>query len=304
MACSVGSGPSREQAAGQTSANFAIFMMTLNAYYFRHHLYTLVPHTLVPRHVRDDMAWMRDIGTDIVSLAILEQDLYAARHNVDIICSEAERAGMRVYAVPSRWGGLVAGAPKVPSFFAATHPETWILKPDGAPAFSQVSGPMCSVHHEATREFFRERLSVLLGQWPIAGIVWDEPKTPGLRDFSASALQKLGPDAPLEAHTDAVASFFDEAGRHAREVSPQARLGMFLPCNAAPEILERCARLESLHDFGCNGRPWRILAHPGASRTAARWRPRTRCCSEWASDFCRRRGGTASAACGSSRTTT
>src|SRR6266545_942684 len=61
----------------------------INAYYFRAHMYTLVP-----RHVREDMKWMADIGTNIVSIAVLEQDLFAAVENIKIVCSEAERVGM------------------------------------------------------------------------------------------------------------------------------------------------------------------------------------------------------------------
>ena len=71
--------------------------MKLNAYYFRAHMYTLVP-----RQVREDMQWMADIGTDIVSPAILEQDLAAVPRNLDLISREAERVGMDVYAVPLR----------------------------------------------------------------------------------------------------------------------------------------------------------------------------------------------------------
>ena len=55
--------------------------MLLNAYYLRHHMYTLVP-----RHVREDMAWLADQGTDAVSIAVLEQDLFASRYNIEIIC--------------------------------------------------------------------------------------------------------------------------------------------------------------------------------------------------------------------------
>lgn len=51
----------------------------LNAYYFRHHMYSLVP-----RHVREDMEWMADVGTNAVSLAILEQDLFASQYNISI----------------------------------------------------------------------------------------------------------------------------------------------------------------------------------------------------------------------------
>jgi hypothetical protein len=69
----------------------------LNAYYFRGHMYTLVP-----RHVREDMKWMADVGTNIVSVAVLEQDFFAAVENIEIICNEAAKLGMEVWAVPSR----------------------------------------------------------------------------------------------------------------------------------------------------------------------------------------------------------
>jgi hypothetical protein len=63
----------------------------LNAYYFRAHMYTLVP-----RHVREDMEWMADIGTDAVTIGVLEQDLTAAVENIQIVHREAERAGLPV----------------------------------------------------------------------------------------------------------------------------------------------------------------------------------------------------------------
>ncbi len=70
-------------------------------------------YTLVPRHVREDLRWMADIGTRLVSLAVLEQDFRAAGENIDLVCEQAHRAGQQVVAVPARWGGLTAGAPKV-----------------------------------------------------------------------------------------------------------------------------------------------------------------------------------------------
>src|SRR6056297_1848104 len=62
----------------------------LNAYYFRAHMYTCVP-----RQIREDMKWMADKGTQVVSVGVLEQDLWAAVENVEIICNEADKAGMK-----------------------------------------------------------------------------------------------------------------------------------------------------------------------------------------------------------------
>ena len=76
--------------------------MILNAYYFQHHTFSIVP-----RHVREDMEWMADVGTNAITLAVLEQDLYANEANMDLICREADRVGIAVHAVPSRWGGVL-----------------------------------------------------------------------------------------------------------------------------------------------------------------------------------------------------
>src|SRR6478672_13368362 len=121
----------------------------LNAYYFRAHMYTIVP-----RQVREDLKWMAEIGTNAVSIAVLEQDLTSAVENVTIICEEASKLGMSVFVTPSRWGGMLAGAPKVPSVFSVLNPQTWVLKKDGKPLTNSISGVISSVHYPETAEFF------------------------------------------------------------------------------------------------------------------------------------------------------
>ena len=226
--------------------------MKLQAYYFRQHMYCLVPH-----QVREDMKWMADVGTDAVSLAILEQDLTAARANVDTICAEAARVGMQVYAVPSRWGGLVAGAPKVPSLFTATHPETWALDAQGRPWLTGASGPMSSIHHAATLDFFTSTTLQMLEQWPLAGIVWDEPKCLNKADFSPAALKAQPiPDA-MSQQNHAASRFFNRIGEAARSVSSDIHLAMFLQADCAQMAVDILAGTPTLDAFGCDGRPWR-----------------------------------------------
>lgn len=231
--------------------------MLVNAYYFRAQMYTLVPH-----QVRQDMQWMADAGTKVVSLAVLEQDLFAARENIEILAEQAQRVGMELWAVPSRWGGLVAGAPKVPSLFSASHPETWILRPDGRPSLSKVCGPASSVHHPATYEFFAESLRQLL-DLPFSGIIWDEVKPFGICDCSQAARAALGDGAPVERHTRAVAEFFGRISRHAQSLRPASHLpvSLFLYAGLDESIVETFAAQEGLDYFGCDGRPW--SAHDG-----------------------------------------
>ena len=64
---------------------------------------------------------MAGVGTQNVCVSLLEQDLFAAVENVNIIIAEAKRAGMQVLGVPTRLAGVYAGAPKVPSLWLSTR---------------------------------------------------------------------------------------------------------------------------------------------------------------------------------------
>ena len=225
--------------------------MLIGAYYLRAHTYTFVP-----RHIREDMEWMAGVGTKAVVLGILEQDLYAAISNVRLICEEAARAGMEVWAVPCRWGGLVAGAPKVPSYFTSVHPETWILDKEGK-MLECCIGPSSSVHHPATLEFVVHSADSMLRIWPIKGIIWDEVKILDRMDYCPAARQALGDRIDdFDAHTDAAAEFFNRANVAIRRRHPDVALAMFIYGHFTGHLVEAPAAIETLDYFGCDGSPW------------------------------------------------
>lgn len=223
----------------------------LTSYYFRQHMYTLVP-----RHVREDMAWMADVGTDAVALAVLEQDLHAARENLDIICREADRVGMTIHAVPSRWGGLFAGAPKVPSMFTVSNPEGWVANEDGSPCTNTTWGAMSSVHHHATKPFFYKTMETLLTQHPITGIIWDEPKVLDVDDYSEAAKAVMPQGATRNWHINAFADFLEDITAHAKSVRPDLTASIFLYGHLEGYPIERLAQVPSLDYFGLDGKPW------------------------------------------------
>ncbi len=224
----------------------------LTAYYFRAHMYTLVP-----RQVREDMQWMADVGTDAVVIGVLEQDLQAAVENIACIAAEAERCGMRLFVTPARWGSLVAGCPKVPSTFSSSRPEVWALHEDGRPHL--FIGPVASVHHPATFDFFASALAALFRIAPVSGLIWDEPKGLTTRDYSPAARAGLsGHDIDdINVHTDAQARFFDRVGAEALRLNPELQLAMFVYGHLSGYPVERCAKIEHLHTFGLDGRPYR-----------------------------------------------
>ncbi len=225
--------------------------MLLTAYYLNGSVFSLVP-----RHVREDFAWMADHGTDAVAISMYEND-FDRPGKWEFLFEAAEAAGLAVHAVPSRWGGLVAGWPGAPSAFTATHPETWVLHADGRPNFRPRWGPMSSVHHPATRAFFEACIDRVLA-YPVAGVIWDEPKLAVHEDHSPAARERMPPGAGPEWHLDAMADFFEAAGAYAKARRPEIIVSMFLYAWIEGYAVERCGRIPSLDYFGCDGRPWTL----------------------------------------------
>ncbi len=223
----------------------------LNAYYLRAHMYTIVP-----RQVQEDMKWMAGHGTDVVSIGILEQDLHSAVENVQIIAEAAAKAGLGLYVVPSRWGGMLAGAPKVPSVFSVLNPQTWILKKDGRPATNNITGVISSVHYPETMDFFKSSIDKIMSLWKVNGIIWDEPKS-FVMDYSPAALEKLGATATLQDHVKAVIRFYAQVNDHIKQKYPQVATSMFGYANFEDLIVHEAAQTKNLDYFGCDGRPWR-----------------------------------------------
>jgi hypothetical protein len=226
--------------------------MQLNAHYFRQHTYTIVP-----RHLREDLKWIADVGTEGITIGCLEQDLFAIQANLDIIFGEAERTGLKVSVIPSRWGGFIAGAPKVPSIFTSKRPDTWILDRNGRPIYTDY-GPISSVHHPDTFELFTECLESLLARWPVDSIIWDEPKALLLEDHSEWARKSMPPGAGPDWHMCSFAAFFDRVGHYIHEQFPAVRIAMFLHGQHRERVVDCCARITNLDVFGLDARPWSL----------------------------------------------
>jgi len=171
--------------------------MLLNCYYYAPH-----NHTLLTKHLRADLEHMRELGVDIVSLCVQEEQLHnwhsrRLRNVVEL----AQSLGLRVHAVPNRWCGLVAGWLDGYSSWTVQHPETY----DSRRMPPAVSAPT----HPAVREHFESTLRALL-DYPFDGLIWDEPRSSQpelvafLDEMSAFA-KRIRPKL--------VVSLFAEAGR-------------------------------------------------------------------------------------------
>lgn len=226
----------------------------LAAYYIGANVYTCVP-----RHVRDDMTWMADKGTHYACISILEQDLFASFENLALIVEEAAHVGMKVLAVPSRWGGLTAGAPKVPSLFSVLNPQTWIVNERGSTRLmTKATGAISSVHSPETFQFFCDSLSEMYRQLPqLAGFIIDEPKC-FIADHSKMAIAALGENAPLTAHYAAARDFFSRVCAFAKQRWPGKLTIMFQQAHLSPDELTAGSGVQHLDFYGADGRPWTL----------------------------------------------
>lgn len=224
------------------------------AYYIGANVYTCVP-----RHVRDDMDWMADKGTHYVCTSILEQDLFASYENLALIVAEASRVGMQVLAVPSRWGGLTAGAPKVPSLFSVLNPQTWIVNDHGSTRLmTKATGAISSVHSPETFQFFCDSLSEMYHQLPqLAGFIIDEPKC-FIVDHSKMAIAALGENAPVTAHYAAARDFFSRVCAFAKQKWPDKFTMMFQQAHLSTDELAAGSGVQHLDFYGADGRPWTL----------------------------------------------
>ena len=226
----------------------------LAAYYIGANVYTCVP-----RHIREDMEWMADKGTHYVFTSVLEQDLFASYENLAMIIAEASRVGMQVLAVPSRWGGLVAGAPKVPSLFSVLNPQTWIVNERGSTKLmAQATGAISSVHSPETFQFFCDSLSEMYRQLTeLAGFVADEPKC-FVVDRSKMAIAALGENAPATAHYAAAGDFFSRVFAFSKQKWPDKFTVMFQQAHLSADELAAGAAVQHLDFYGADGRPWTL----------------------------------------------
>jgi hypothetical protein len=205
------------------------------------------------------MEWMADKGTQFVCISVLEQDLFASYENLALIVAEAARLGMQVLAVPSRWGGLVAGAPKVPSLFSVLNPQTWVVNERGTTRLmSQATGAISSVHSPETFQFFCYSLSEMYRQLPqLAGFIVDEPKC-FIVDRSKMAIAALGESAPVTAHYAAARDFLSRVCAFAKEKWPDKFTLMFQQAHLSPDELAAGAAVQHLDFYGADGRPWTL----------------------------------------------
>lgn len=209
---------------------------------------------IVPRHVREDVAWMADHGVDGVFVGMHDADLLGG--NTAAVCEIIREAGLDVWLIPSRVGGLVAGWGRQPSYLSVDNSQLWARNADGSSR--NCCGPQLSVFHPEVPGAIAETVGKMLEHCPATGIVWDEIKSLGGEDHSHAAVEHLGRPATSDDMLEGTVGCFSQVNRLLKQRFTPLRIACFIYAMSPPEHVERCATMDGLDEFGCDGKCYRF----------------------------------------------
>jgi hypothetical protein len=211
----------------------------VSAYFLCHGHWTVIPHQL-EANFRD----MRDCGFNAVSISFSESEMVYSRRAVELQVELAHRCGLKVFVIPSRLGGRLAGAPLMASTWLAQHPEAIA----GNPWL-----PLACVENLAFRTWVGEFMATLMHDYDFDGIVWDEPKYVDFISWHPDTLAQFG---PKPSHEDMICSFLhwlEDLTRGCLAIRPNLAVTYFAQKPESPSYTRRAAAISGVHYFGFDG---------------------------------------------------
>lgn len=214
--------------------------MPISAYTLSFQNWTVVPH-----HIEENFRDLRECGFDSVCLSFSESEAQYARRAFELQVKLAHEAGLKVYVVPSRLGGRMAGAPFMPSVWLARHPEA------AEPNRSFL--PMACLEHQPFRDWIRAFLVQLMKDYPLDGIIWDEPK--GVEEASAhpDTRAKLGREPTVEDTWRSYCEMLTELNEACLAVRPELVITLFSQKTDPEGFTQRAAKLPHIQFHGYDG---------------------------------------------------
>lgn len=209
----------------------------VTAYCLSYGNWTVIPHQW--ERCFDDMC---ECGFDTVALSFSESEERYSRRTFEMQIETARRAGLRVAVIPSRIGGRFAGAPLMPSLWLTQHPE------------AQLPGrPMLGcLEYEPFVQRVEAFLTMLLTDYDLAGIVFDEPKEADAISLHPATLARFGETPTAMQMQDSMISFLQRLIDLCRDLKPGIDITLF-NCAAPKYYTSRSAKLRGLDYYGYDG---------------------------------------------------
>jgi hypothetical protein len=216
--------------------------MLITAYCLSYGHWTVIPHQLA-----ESFREMVDCGFNAVALSICESEMVYSRRAFEIQIDLAHRAGLKVFVIPSRIGARFAGAPLTPSLWLAQHPEAQV------PNHLSFNGPIACLEHEPFRAFFREFMTTLVMDYPIDGIIWDEPKDESLISTHPDTLARFGESPTPEQMEDGFVDFLSDLTTHCITLRPELMITIFNQIFSSERFTRATCAIDGIAYAGYDG---------------------------------------------------
>ena len=212
----------------------------ISAYYLCHGLWTVIPH-----QIEENFKDMVDCGYTAVAMTYSESEMRYARRTFEILIKLAKKQGLKCLVIPSRLGGRFAGAPLMPSVWLSIHPEYSLPCPGWM--------PVACLEAKEFREWAKDFMGILIKDYDLAGIIWDEPKGVSVISKHPETIAKFGKE-PTEKHMhDSFVEFIGMINDHCLSIKPKLSNTLFAQKTDPEYFTSKVAEVKGIEYFGYDG---------------------------------------------------
>jgi hypothetical protein len=203
--------------------------------------------TVIPHQLAESFNDMVDCGFNAVALTFSESEMRYARRAFEIQVELAHQAGLKVFVIPSRLGNRFAGAPLMPSIWIAAHPESQV------PDVRNFIGPVGCLENAAFRDWITGFMETLIVEYPIDGIIWDEPKSERCISLHPDTIARYGEHPTEEQMEDGFVAFLADLTGHCLSCNPDLTITVFNQLTSNERFTRACAGIEGVAYAGYDG---------------------------------------------------
>jgi hypothetical protein len=199
--------------------------------------------TVIPSHWEKVFAEMKELGFDAVDLSFSESEKRYSMRAIEGQIEAAHRQGLKVFLIPSRIAGRLAGAPSMCGYFLA---ENHHLQLPEYPMLGCVDSPELLKWSE---DFIRD----MVNSFDIDGIIWDEPKGADVISTHLDTLKRYHGETGCEQARQSLIDYITNLTNVAKKIRPDLSFTIFNMPVTSKEFTAASARIPGIDYAGFDG---------------------------------------------------
>jgi hypothetical protein len=199
--------------------------------------------TVIPKQWEQSFADMRANGFNAVALSFSESEMRYARRTFELQIKMAHDQGLKVFVIPSRLGGRLAGAPLMPSIWLNQHPESQIPEHPG----------IACIENLEFRNWLKEFFQILLHDYELDGIIFDEPKLVDRVTRHKDTIAKYGNNPTAINMQDSYIEMLTELINMSKKIRPELEITIFNMPISPEYFTQRSTEIENVDYCGFDG---------------------------------------------------